>query len=191
MKRALTPLAPPANARHTPPMGTRDRTPRPKSSRYITPDGMRRLDEELHHLWHVERPKVVQGIAEAAAEGDRSENAEYIYGKKKLRELDRRITYLSKRVDELEVVNPGEGQRHDRVFFGAWVRVDDEDLGEERVIRIVGADEFDADQGFISIDSPVARSLLGKGLDDEVVVQRPKGETLLTVLEISYRGFDE
>lgn len=158
-------------------------------SSYITPDGARRLREELDFLWRVERPRVTQGVSDAAAEGDRSENAEYIYGKKRLREIDRRIRFLTKRLDLLTVVNAPPSSS-DKVFFGAWVRLEDE-AGEEREYRIVGPDEFDAGKGWISLASPMARALLGKRDGDEVLVRRPAGEARFTVLEVSYRPFGE
>jgi transcription elongation factor GreB len=153
-------------------------------SRHITIEGYRRLREELEELWSVERPRVTQEVADAAAHGDRSENAEYIYGKKRLREIDRRLRFLSKRLDELIVVDrPGAGDG--RVRFGAWVELEDEEGGTLEY-RIVGADEFDAGRGMISIDSPVARALLGKEEGDEVIVRRPRGDTVLTVLAVRY-----
>ncbi len=163
----------------------RKRLPRPKSSAYITPDGALRLRSELDHLWRQERPKVTQAVSEAAAQGDRSENAEYIYGKKRLREIDARIRYLQKRLDDIQIVDrPPDDPT--RIFFGAWVRLED-DGGRESVYRIVGADEFDPKQGWISIDSPLARALLKKTVDDEVSVELPGGRRNLVVLEVSYR----
>jgi len=158
-------------------------------SRYITPAGFERLRRELEQLWHQERPRVTQEVAAAAAQGDRSENAEYIYGKKRLREIDARLRFLSKRLDELTVVRPSPEQRG-RVYFGAWVTVEDE-AGEETRYRIVGPDEFDASRGRISIDSPVARALLQREEGDEVTVRRPRGETVYTIVEIAYEGLDE
>lgn len=148
------------------------------------PQGHRRLSDELDHLWRVERPKVTQQVADAAALGDRSENAEYIYGKKRLREIDRRLEFLSKRLDDLEVVVPSR-QQAGRVFFGAWVTVEDEE-GQSGRYQIVGPDEVDPSQRKISIDSPMGKALLGKALDDEVVVERPKGRVALLVTEIEY-----
>ena len=165
-------------------MGTRDRTPRPPSSRYITPEGAARLRDELIALWTVERPKVTQEVADAAAQGDRSENAEYIYGKRRLREIDRRIRFLSKRLDEVAVVEPssrGDG----RAFFGSWITVEDDD-GVASSFRLVGPDEADARQGHVSIDSPIGRALLGRREGDEVTVTRPKGQATLTVVEVRY-----
>jgi len=158
-------------------------------SRYITPAGFERLRRELEQLWHQERPRVTQEVAAAAAQGDRSENAEYIYGKKRLREIDARLRFLSKRLDELTVVRPSPEQRG-RVYFGAWVTVEDEEGCETRY-RIVGPDEFDASRGRISIDSPVARALLQREEGDEVTVRRPRGETVYTIVEIAYEGLDE
>jgi transcription elongation factor GreB len=167
-------------------MGVRDRTPRPRSSSYITAAGAAKLREELHQLWSIERPRVTQEVADAAAQGDRSENAEYIYGKKRLREIDRRVRWLSKRLDEVKIVDevPADGGR---VFFGAWVTLEDEDGGEAEY-RIVGADESDVGKGWISIDSPVAKALLGKRDGDEVTVVRPKGEATYTIVGIRYQA---
>jgi transcription elongation factor GreB len=166
-------------------MSTRDRKPRPKSSGYITPAGAKKMREELEELWLRERPRVTQEVADAAAQGDRSENAEYIYGKRRLREIDRRVRFLSKRLDELVVVSEAPDDPS-RVFFGAWVTIEDED-GATATYRIVGPDEFDTDRGWISLDSPVARALMGKRIDDEVTVRRPKGETVYTILEVRYQ----
>src|SRR5262245_38655256 len=135
-------------------------------SRYITPEGYKALKGELERLWTVERPKVTQEVADAAALGDRSENAEYIYGKKKLREIDKRLEFLSRRLDELEVVSAPETPDA-CVRFGAWIHLEDEG-GATVTYRVVGADESDAARGWISIDSPVARALMGKREGDEV-----------------------
>jgi transcription elongation factor GreB len=165
-------------------VSTRDRAPQPRRSAYITPEGAKRLRAELDQLWTVERPRVTQEVADAAAQGDRSENAEYIYGKRRLREIDRRVRFLAKRLDEITVVN--EPPSHpDRVFFGAYVTVEDED-GTEKTYRIVGADESDLEQGAISIDSPVARGLLGKRRGDEVLVRVPRGEVTYSIVAVSY-----
>jgi transcription elongation factor GreB len=163
----------------------RNRLPRPKGSAYITPEGAQRLRDELDHLWRVKRPVVTQAVSEAAAQGDRSENAEYIYGKKLLREIDARIRFLQKRLDEIEVVDRAPADTT-RVFFGAWVRVEDES-GKEAVYRIVGADEFDTAKGWISVDSPLARALLKKTVDDEVTVELPTGRKTYVLLEVGYR----
>jgi transcription elongation factor GreB len=147
---------------------SRYRPPRPRSSPYITAEGFARLRAELKSLWKVQRPEVTRKVAEAAAMGDRSENAEYIYGKKQLREIDARVRFLAKRLDELEVVDRAPPDRG-RVFFGAWVTVED-DAGTRQRYRLVGPDEFDGAPEYISIDAPVARALLGKRVDDEVTV---------------------
>ena len=167
-------------------MGVRDRTPRPKSSNYITAAGASKLREELHQLWVIERPRVTQEVADAAAQGDRSENAEYIYGKRRLREIDRRVGWLTRRLDEVVVCTDGPDDPS-RVHFGAWVKVEDED-GEQSEWRIVGADESDVGRGWISIDSPVARALIGKREGAEVTVVRPKGEMLYVIVGIRYEG---
>jgi transcription elongation factor GreB len=151
---------------------------------YITPDGAKKLRTELEQLWTVERPRVTQVVADAAAQGDRSENAEYIYGKRRLREIDRRVRFLSKRLDALTVVTePPTDSR--RAFFGAWVTLEDEG-GEEVTYRIVGPDESDVDKGWISMDAPVAKALLGKRDGDDVLVRRPKGDITYTIVGIRY-----
>ena len=155
---------------------------------YITPEGYERYRKELAYLWQEERPRVTQGVADAAAEGDRSENAEYIYGKKRLRAIDRRIRFLSKRLDILKVVENDARIRSDKVFFGAWVRVETED-DETREYRIVGPDEHDLDPQYVSMDAPIGKALLGKELDDEVILRRPKGDLLLTITDIQYERF--
>jgi transcription elongation factor GreB len=151
---------------------------------YITPEGFRKLQDELDHLWRVERPKVTEAVAKAAALGDRSENADYIYGKKRLREIDSRLRFLHKRIDALVVVaRPPDEQ--DKVYFGAWVTLEDQE-GEERTYRVVGPDEFDPDRGFISMDSPLGRAVLGRETGDEVTVRRPKGPATFTLLDVRY-----
>ena len=165
----------------------RNRLPAPKSSAYITPEGASRLREELDYLWRVKRPQVTQSVSEAAAQGDRSENAEYIYGKKQLREIDRRIRFLQKRIDALVIVDRPPTDTA-RVYFGAWVRLET-DRGETVEYRIVGPDELDLEKGQISIDSPLARALLKKTVDDEVSLVLPQGQTVYTVLEIRYTPF--
>ncbi len=150
----------------------------------ITPEGFQKLRDEYGRLWKVERPKVTKEVQIAAAHGDRSENAEYIYGKRRLREIDSRLRFLSKRLDELTVIKPGE-VAEDRVYFGAWVRLLDQ-AGEEVRYRLVGPDETDVACGRISIESPVGRVLVGKEEGDEMAVERPAGRTTFTILEISY-----
>lgn len=154
------------------------------SARYITPDGEQALREELQFLWKIKRPEVTQAVREAAAQGDRSENAEYIYGKKQLREIDRRVRFLSKRLDELTVVDRLPDDQS-RVYFGAWVTVEDE-AGDEQSYRLVGADEFDLGKGYLSINSPLARALVGKHLDDEVSVKTPEGWKVVVITGIRY-----
>ncbi len=162
---------------------SRYRPPQPKSSPYITAEGYRRLQQELDELWK-RRSVVTQALTAAAAEGDRSENAEYIYRKKELREIDRRIRYLQKRLPDLQVVMDTPPDRG-RVFFGARVRLEDAG-GQQREYRIVGPDEFDIKHGDISVDSPLARALLKKTVDDEVSVPTPEGPLIYYVVEISY-----
>jgi len=152
--------------------------------RYITARGFRVLQQELVQLLRVERPRVTREVATAAAQGDRSENAEYIYGKKRLREIDRRIEFLTKRLDELEVVRPDPSQTG-RVFFGAYVAVEDE-AGTVTEYQVVGPDEFDVAAGRISIDAPLGRALLGRREGDEIAVERPKGRVTFTVIGIRY-----
>jgi len=151
---------------------------------YITPEGARRLSEELGRLRTVDRPRIVQEVADAAAQGDRSENAEYIYGKRKLREIDRRMHYLTKRLESAVVVDPKE-QKGDKVFFGAAVEVEDED-GKRHTYRIVGEDEIDSKAGRISWKSPVGRALLGKKSGDVVTVRRPAGDIEMEIVSVKY-----
>jgi len=153
-------------------------------SPYITPEGYRRLSEELTYLWKVKRPQVTQAVSDAAAMGDRSENAEYIYGKKQLREIDARMRFLQKRLNELKVVDRTPDDTS-RVFFGAWVEIEDAE-GNVFRYRIVGPDEFDAGKGFISIDSPMAKALLRRTEHDEIIVSSPNGTSAFVVTSISY-----
>jgi len=163
---------------------SRYRPPRPRSSPYITPIGYARLQTELTHLWKVERPEVTAKVKEAAAQGDRSENAEYIYGKRQLRQIDSRVQFLSKRLDELTVVEKPP-RDPSRVFFGAWVALAD-DAGENYRYRLVGPDEFDLEPAYISIDSPMARALLKKQVQDEVTVGLEDAEQTYYIVSISY-----
>lgn len=164
------------------------RPPAKASSPYITAEGASALRQELDHLWRKERPVVVQALAAAAAEGDRSENAEYTYRKKQLGGIDRRIRYLNKRLSQVKVVDeiPSDTAV---VRFAAWVTVEDEQ-GDEHCYRIVGADETNAEQGWISVDAPMARALLGKRIDDEVQVQTPEGERHWCVVDVRYTVVD-
>jgi len=163
---------------------SRYRPPRRRGSAYITPEGEQRLRAELHQLWKVERPQVTNAVHEAAKNGDRSENGDYIYGKRRLREIDSRVRFLNKRLEELKVIDRPPDNT-DRIYFGAWVTLEDE-AGEERRWRIVGPDEFDLGRGLLSMDSPMARSLLGKGVDDEITVHSPSGEKTYYVTAIGY-----
>jgi transcription elongation factor GreB len=168
---------------------SRRRPTAPKRTPYITPEGEERLREEFDRLWRVERPRVTKEVQEAAAQGDRSENAEYIYGKKRLREIDARVEFLDQRLEELTVVREipvDEGT----IFFGAWVRLEDE-AGQEIVYRVVGPDEFDVACGRISVDSPFGRALMRKREGDDVLVRRPRGDASYTILAVQYRAFDE
>jgi transcription elongation factor GreB len=156
----------------------------PRPPRYITPEGYRRLAEEHDRIWSVDRPKIVAEVEAAAALGDRSENAEYIYGKRKLRQLDGRLRFLSERLDALTVMETRPDPRG-RAYFGAWVTVEDED-GEEKTYRLVGPDEFDAAAGLISVDAPLGRALLGRREGDTLTVERPAGSLELTVVEVRW-----
>jgi len=162
---------------------SRYRPPQTKSSPYITEDGFKILQTELKALWD-KRGDVTKALTAAAAEGDRSENAEYIYRKKELREIDRRICYLQERLPELKIV-PAQQQEMKQIFFGAWVTVVTH-KGEEAIYRIVGPDEFDPDKGYISLDSPLAKGLLKKTIDDEVIIHTDDTELRYSVIDVSY-----
>jgi transcription elongation factor GreB len=163
------------------------RPPQAASTAIITPEGHRRLKGELERLWKVERPDVVRALAAAAAEGDRSENAEYTYRKKQLGEIDRRVRYLTKRLEALRVVHDKPADRS-AIFFGAWFELEAEDDGALQRLRVVGPDETDPKLGWISIDSPLARALLGKRVDDEVEAELPGGRRRFVVTAVSYEG---
>ncbi len=160
------------------------RPPAPHSSLYITPSGAARLQQELDALWRVERPRVTRAVAAAAAEGDRSENAEYIYGKKRLREIDRRVRFLRKRLEGLRVVDTVP-QDPDRVFFGAWIEIAYTD-GTTRQHRIVGPDEFDMDPRYISMDAPLGKALIGRCRGEQVAVATPGGTEEVEITAVSY-----
>lgn len=162
---------------------SRYRPPGPEKSPYITRAGMQALETEQQAIW-LKRREVVAALSAAAAEGDRSENAEYIYRKKELRELDRRIRYLQKRLPQLNVVDQKPASS-ERVFFGATVTLEDE-AGKVVTYRIVGPDEFDHMESYISVDSPLAQSLLKRDLGDEVEVEVPRGRLVYTIVDISY-----
>jgi transcription elongation factor GreB len=153
-------------------------------SKYSTPEGALRLRAELDALWRIERPAVTKAVAEAAAMGDRSENAEYIYGKRRLREIDRRVRFLRGRLDGLKVVAEAPSDRN-RVFFGAWVTIEDA-RGESRRHRIVGPDEFDREPGYVSMDSPLGRALLGRRAGDALEVLLPGGPFAVEITAIEY-----
>ncbi len=155
-------------------------------SKHITPEGKIKLEDELENLWKVERPKVTQAVADAAAMGDRSENAEYIYGKKRLAEIDERIRWLNKRLDEVTVVEgPVDASK---IHFGAWVRLKDQD-GKIIDYRLVGPEDIDVKNNHISIKSPVGQALVGKAKGDTVTIRRPKGPVDVTVEDVNYKGF--
>ena len=162
----------------------RYRAPQKPGSKYITAEGYQHLAKELDYLWFDLRPEVTKAVSAAAAEGDRSENAEYIYRKKQLREIDSRVRFLRKRLEDMKIVSTVPDNT-DKVFFGAWVTVEDIE-GEQQRYRIVGPDEFDREEQYISMDSPVAKALLGKNLDDEITIVLPKGRQELVIVAIEY-----
>lgn|SRR5690606_30601203 len=168
---------------------SRWRPPAIKGSAYITAAGAKRLKDELTQLWKVERPQVTQVVHEAAKNGDRSENGDYIYGKRRLREIDSRVRFLSKRLEVLTVVDRLP-EDQSRVYFGAWVTLED-DEGNEQTWQIVGPDEFDLNQQKLSMDSPLAKALLRKQVDDEIVLKKPEGQELYYIVAIEYRKYEE
>ncbi len=168
---------------------TRYRKSEPAGSQFATAEGARRLREELDYLWRIQRPQVTRAVQEAAAQGDRSENAEYIYGKKQLREIDRRVRFLRKRLEGLVVVSRPPDDVG-RVYFGAWVRIED-DEGHETELRIVGPDEIDPARRYVSMDSPIARALMRRGTGDEFTVEVPGGQRTYVVTEIRYETDEE
>jgi transcription elongation factor GreB len=161
----------------------RYRAPRPPGAKYVTPEGATRLKRELDELWRVKRPAVTRAVAEAAAQGDRSENAEYIYGKKQLAEIDRRVRFLRKRLASIRVVDqlPSDTSR---VFFGAWFELAAE--GGTREYRLVGPDEIDGAPEYISVDSPLGRAVLGKGVGAKIDVHAPEGERRYELTAVRY-----
>jgi transcription elongation factor GreB len=163
---------------------TRYRPSEKPGSQFITPAGAARLKQELDELWRSERPRVTQAVSEAAAQGDRSENAEYTYGKRRLREIDRRVRFLRKRLDGMTVVDKPPSDRR-RVFFGAWVTLEGEEGGQSSH-RIVGPDEFDMAEGYISMDAPLARALMRRALDEEITVELPGGARRYVIVAIRY-----
>jgi transcription elongation factor GreB len=162
----------------------REQTGPSHSSKYITKEGAERLRKELNELWRIERPRVTQAVADAAAQGDRSENAEYIYGKRRLREIDRRVRFLRQRLTGMVIVERAPADKS-RVFFGAWVTLEGQG-GKSARHRIVGPDEFDLEPGYISMDSPLGRALLGKRLDEEITVELPGGARRFIITDIDY-----
>jgi len=165
----------------------RYRPPQTPGSFYITPEGYQKLSDELNYLWRKKRPEVTRSVSEAAAQGDRSENAEYIYGKKQLREIDRRVRFLRKRLENLTIVDR-KPDNQQQIFFGAWVKLEDLS-GVVHCYRIVGPDEFDTQKGWISIDAPLARALMKKHVDDEVTVDLPKGCEIYHIIDVKYSPF--
>lgn len=163
----------------------RYRPPRTPGSFYITPEGEKALRDEVHRLWKIERPRVTAAVHEAAKNGDRSENGDYIYGKKRLREIDSRVRFLTKRLEKLQVIDRIPEDR-EKIYFGAWVTVEDEDGGQRRY-RIVGPDEFDLSRDKLSMDSPLARALLGKRVGDEVLFDTPEGSREFYIVAVNYR----
>jgi transcription elongation factor GreB len=168
--------------------GFEEAAPLPAGTKnYMTPAGFARLRDELQQLIRVERPKVVDTVSWAAGNGDRSENGDYIYGKKRLREIDRRIRFLTKRLELAEVVDPAQQKRHDQVFFGATVTYENS-RGEEHTVTIVGVDEADLDRGQVSWISPIARALLKAREGDAVEVRTPAGPDTVEVIKIRYEN---
>lgn len=163
----------------------RYRPPKPPQSPYITLAGAKEMKQELEELWKVERPRVTQQVSDAAALGDRSENADYIYGKKRLRQIDSRVRFLTKRLEEVNVVEPKD-MGDDRVYFGAWVLLEDEE-GHQHEYRVVGPDESNASENAISMDSPMGKALLRRSVGDEIVVKRPKGNASFEILSVRYQ----
>jgi transcription elongation factor GreB len=163
---------------------SRYRPPRPESSKYITPEGAATLKRELDELWRVKRPAVTKAVSEAAAQGDRSENAEYIYGKRQLAEIDRRVRFLRKRLNGIRVVDQ-QPTDLTKVYFGAWFELSD-DGGGTKEYRLVGPDESGFTPGNISMDSPLGRAVLGKAIDSEILVRTPEGESHYEIVSVRY-----
>jgi transcription elongation factor GreB len=165
------------------------RPPSEKGSAYITAAGFKHMKDEVTQLWKVERPQVTQIVHEAAKNGDRSENGDYIYGKRRLREIDSRVRFLSKRMEAVTVVDRLP-EDQSKVFFGAWVTLEDEE-GSETTYQIVGPDEFNVAQRKLSMDAPLARAMMGKRTDDEIVLKKPEGEEFFYIVNIEYKPYDE
>lgn len=164
---------------------SRYRKPLPWGSPYITAEGDKTLREELHQLWKIERPQVTQAVHEAAKNGDRSENGDYIYGKRRLREIDRRVAYLSKRLEQLKVIQDKPANPN-KIYFGAWVTIEDE-AGLKKTYRIVGPDEFDLQKNLLSMDAPLARQMLGKQVDDIFYLEQEGKRREFVITGINYR----
>ena len=160
--------------------------PQMETKNYITPLGHQKIREELLHLLDKERPEIVKIVHWAASNGDRSENGDYLYGKKRLREIDRRIRFLNKRLEFAEIVDPANREDTDQIFFGATVTYCNSKDGIEKVIKIVGVDEIDIEKGLISWISPIAKAMLKKRIGDEVILQTPEGEQLLEIIDVQY-----
>lgn len=159
-----------------------------EGKKYITPQGAQKLRDEFEDLWNVQRPKVVLAVGEAAAQGDRSENAEYIYGKKKLREIDRRVRWIKKRLESLTIVEQ-KPENQKKVFFGAYVKIQIEGK-PETVYQIVGSDDLDLKKNLITLASPLGKALKGQEKGAEVIAQLPSGQKKITILDVSYDGFE-
>jgi len=164
---------------------SRYRAPLPWGSPYITPEGEKTLRDELHQLWKIERPEVTQAVHEAAKNGDRSENGDYIYGKRRLREIDRRVGYLNKRLESLKIIR-GKPSNQQKIYFGAWVTIED-DTGTESTYRIVGPDEFDLQKNLLSMDAPLTRQVLGKQVGDVFYLESNGTRIEYFINRIEYR----
>lgn len=162
----------------------RYRPPQKPGSFYITPEGEKALRDEVYQLWKIERPQVTSVVHEAAKNGDRSENGDYIYGKRRLREIDSRVRFLTKRLDQLTVVEH-KPENQAKIYFGAWITVEEED-GQQQDYRIVGPDEFDLKQHKLSMDSPLAKAMLGKSEGDDIMFATPDGERELYISKVWY-----
>ena len=162
----------------------RYRPPRAPSSPYITGEGAKQLRDELRQLWKIERPQVTAVVHEAAKNGDRSENGDYIYGKRRLREIDSRVRYLTNRLEDVTIVDRIP-QDTNKIYFGAWITLENDD-GENICYRIVGADELDTSKGYISVDSPLAKALIGKYLDDEIAFTLHGQSHYYSIINIRY-----
>jgi transcription elongation factor GreB len=163
----------------------RYRAPRPESAKYITPEGAARLRRELDELWRVKRPAVTKAVSEAAAQGDRSENAEYIYGKKQLAEIDRRVRFLRKRLTGIRVVDEAPSDTS-KVYFGAWFELESSD-GQRTEYRLVGPDEFDFAPEYVSVDSPLGKAVLGKAPGSTIEVRAPEGRRRYALTSVRYQ----